>query len=151
MIKLIICTILFASDGALHIVRLSFLKSFLITVTIIWILCSFRIQVRKLNGNSVQSQLLNVKKSRCNCERCANCWPDPATQCARHLPAWILPLISGEQNCMFTPAFRNMAGIWCTQPQILPRELGQNFPWTIWIFFSILSISMFSHIHLLWV
>lgn len=50
---MIICTILFASDGTMHIVGLSFLKSFLIIVTVILSLCSFGIQVRKFNENSV--------------------------------------------------------------------------------------------------
>lgn len=50
---MIICTIPFASDGALHIIGLSFLKSFLIMVTVILSLCSFGIQVRKFNGNSI--------------------------------------------------------------------------------------------------
>lgn len=49
---MIICTIPFASDGALHIVGLSFLKSILITVTVMLSLCSFGIRARKFNGNS---------------------------------------------------------------------------------------------------
>lgn len=46
-------TALFANDGVLHIIGLSFPKFFLITVIVLLSLCSFGIQVIKFNGNSI--------------------------------------------------------------------------------------------------
>lgn len=75
-------TILFTSDGALHVIGLSFLKFFLITIIVLLSLCSFGIQVIKYNGNSVKITVVKSEREVCNCEGRANCWPDPATQCA---------------------------------------------------------------------
>lgn len=46
-------SILFASDGVLHVIGLSFHKFFLVTIIVLLSLCSFGIQVIKFNGNSL--------------------------------------------------------------------------------------------------
>lgn len=55
-------TILFTSDGALHVIGLSFLKFFLITVIVLLSLCSFGIQMIKYNGNSVKITVVKSER-----------------------------------------------------------------------------------------
>lgn len=55
-------TILWASDGLLRIIGLSFLKFFLISVIVLLSLCSFGIPVIKCNGNSVTTPVAKSER-----------------------------------------------------------------------------------------